>query len=94
MAAAQKELRLPELFAGFDRSGYKEPIRYPVACVPQAWAAGSVFQMLKACLNMKPDAQAGTIDCRGASLPAWLGQVVVKRIQVGDKKVDLQLPLN
>ncbi len=43
---------------------------------------------------MKPDAQTGTIDCQGASLPSWLGQVVVKRIQVGDKKVDLQLPLN
>jgi len=94
VAAAQKELRLPELFAGFDRAAYKEPIRYPVACVPQAWAAGSVFQMLKACLNMKPDAQTGTIDCQGASLPPWLGQVVVKRIQVGDKKVDLRLPLN
>ena len=93
-AAAQSDLRLPELFAGFDREGHKEPVRYPVACVPQAWAAGSVFQIIKACLNMKPDAQTGTIDCQGASLPSWLGQVVVKRIQVGDKKVDLQLPLN
>ncbi len=93
-AAAQSDLRLPELFAGFDRDGHKEPVRYPVACVPQAWAAGSVFQIIKACLNMKPDAKTGTIDCQGASLPSWLGQVVVKRIQVGDKKVDLQLPLN
>lgn len=93
-AAAQSDLRLPELFAGFDRAGNKEPVRYPVACVPQAWAAGSVFQIIKACLNMKPDAKTGTIECQGASLPSWLGQVVVKRIQVGDKKVDLQLPLN
>ncbi len=93
-AAAQSDLRLPELFAGFDRAGHKEPVRYPVACVPQAWSAGSVFQIIKACLNMQPDAKAGTINCGGASLPAWLGQVVVKRIQVGDKKVDLQLPLN
>lgn len=93
-AAAQSDLRLPELFAGFDRAGHKEPVRYPVACVPQAWAAGSVFQIIKACLNMQPNSKTGTIDCGGASMPAWLGQVVVKRIQVGDKKVDLQLPLN
>lgn len=93
-AAAQSDLRLPELFAGFDRSGLKEPVRYPVACVPQAWAAGTVFQMLKACLNMRPDAKTGTIDCRDASLPGWLGQVVVKQIKVGDNTVDLRLPLN
>lgn len=93
-AAAQSDLRLPELFAGFDRCGHKEPVRYPVACVPQAWAAGSVFQMLKACLNMKPNAGAGTLECTSALLPSWLGQVVVKRIQVGGKTVDLQLPLN
>jgi hypothetical protein len=43
---------------------------------------------------MQPNSKTGTIDCGGASMPAWLGQVVVKRIQVGDKKVDLHLPLN
>lgn len=93
-AAAQSDLRLPELYAGFDREGHKEPVRYPVACVPQAWAAGSVFQIIKACLNMQPDAKNGTVNCGGASLPAWLGQVVVKRIQVGGQTVDLRLPLN
>lgn len=87
-------LALFELFAGLVREGHKEPVRYPVACVPQAWAAGSVFQIIKACLNMQPDAKNGTVDCGGASLPAWLGQVVVKRIQVGGQTVDLRLPLN
>jgi len=43
---------------------------------------------------MKPDAKEGSIDCADAALPSWLGQVVVKRIQVGGKTVDLQLPLN
>ena len=28
------------------------PIAYPVACLPQAWAAGSVFMMLQACLGL------------------------------------------
>lgn len=34
--------RLPELFAGFTRAEYGVPVRYPVACHPQAWAAASV----------------------------------------------------
>jgi hypothetical protein len=29
-----------ELFTGFSRNDYDEPIRYPVACHPPAWAAG------------------------------------------------------
>ena len=31
--------RLPELFCGFDRSQFREPVPYPTACSPQAWAA-------------------------------------------------------
>ena len=36
------EYRLPELFCGFDRDVSAVPVPYPVACSPQAWAAGSV----------------------------------------------------
>ena len=38
--------RMPELFCGFDREPGEGPIPYPVACAPQAWAAGSVFLLL------------------------------------------------
>src|SRR5262249_18439809 len=37
--------RLPELFCGFRRREGKAPTQYPVACSPQAWAAGSVFAL-------------------------------------------------
>ena len=33
--------RLPELFGGMARSGHDSPVPYPVACRPQAWAAGA-----------------------------------------------------
>ena len=36
------EHRLPEVFAGFARGDYDRPVHYPVACHPQAWAAGAV----------------------------------------------------
>jgi glycogen debranching enzyme len=47
-AASHFQMRLPELFCGFDREAGEGPIAYPVACLPQAWAAGSVFLMLQA----------------------------------------------
>ncbi|WP_104140360.1 glycogen debranching N-terminal domain-containing protein [Arthrobacter sp. ZGTC131] len=31
--------RLPELFCGFGRDQFPEPVPYPTACSPQAWAA-------------------------------------------------------
>lgn len=33
--------RIPELFCGFTRRAEHGPVAYPVACAPQAWAAGS-----------------------------------------------------
>src|SRR5262245_7756473 len=35
--------RMPELFCGFPKDLGEGPIRYPVACAPQAWAAGAVM---------------------------------------------------
>ena len=35
--------RLPELFAGFDRTATPDLVPYPTACAPQAWATGAIF---------------------------------------------------
>ncbi len=48
--------RLPELFGGFHRGEYDVPIKYPVACSPQAWSAGTIPYMLSASLGFTPDA--------------------------------------
>lgn len=61
VACAQPDMRLPELFAGFARhtggkGDEKAPVRYPVSCSPQAWAAGAVFMMLAASLDINPRA--------------------------------------
>jgi glycogen debranching enzyme len=47
-----EHLRLPELFCGFTRRSPSKPVAYPVACSPQAWAAGSPFLMLQAMLGI------------------------------------------
>ncbi len=54
-AAAHFDMRLPELFCGFARAGAESPVAYPVACLPQAWAAASTFGMLQACLGVTVD---------------------------------------
>jgi glycogen debranching enzyme len=45
--------RLPELFAGFGRGEAHEPVQYPTACRPQAWASGSIFLMLRAMVGLE-----------------------------------------
>lgn len=82
--------RLPELYCGFDRDGRAVPVRYPVACVPQAWAAGCIFHMLKACFNIVPDAFNNRLRIVNPSLPSWLGKVTVNGLRIGDARLDLE----
>src|ERR687895_137486 len=64
--------RMPELFCGFTRRAGEGPTHYPVACAPQAWAAGSVFMLLQACIGLEVDARASTLHISNARLPLFL----------------------
>lgn len=88
-AATHFHLRLPELFCGFERNPGEPPIAYPVACLPQAWAAGSVFLMLQAALGVRIDAVAGTVEIDDPILPAGIDRLNVTNLRVGDGVVDL-----
>jgi glycogen debranching enzyme len=83
--------RMPELFCGFARRPGEGPTRYPVACMPQAWAAGAVYLMLEACLGMSIDAPARRIAFNRATLPAWLNQVRLENLSIGGASLDLLL---
>jgi glycogen debranching enzyme len=41
VSTGARDFRLPEVFCGFDRSERATVVAYPVACIPQAWAARS-----------------------------------------------------
>jgi glycogen debranching enzyme len=84
-----RDARLPELFCGFDRASSPFPVPYPVACSPQAWAAGATFQLLEAMLGLAPDAADHELELRGPMLPAWLPEVRLHNLVVGDAVVDL-----
>jgi glycogen debranching enzyme len=81
--------RLPELICGFTRRG-REPTLYPVACAPQAWAAGAVFLMLAASLGIHIDAPARRISFSRGRLPESIDWIRLTDLKVGDATVDLQ----
>jgi glycogen debranching enzyme len=90
-AASQfRDYRLPEVFVGFDRSYASSPVQYPVACNPQAWAAGTVPSMLTSVLGLQPDAFAHRLRIRKPHLPAQLSWVELRDLRVGDAQVNLR----
>jgi len=84
------DYRLPELFAGFSRDEFDEPVPYPVACQPQAWAAGSIPFLLKWGLGLSPDALNKRLRVVRPSLPRWLQQVEVTGLELGTARIDLR----
>lgn len=53
-AATRFDDRLPELFCGFDRNTYPDPIPYPTSCSPQAWAAATPIHLIRVLLRFVP----------------------------------------
>jgi glycogen debranching enzyme len=89
-AASYMELRrLPELFCGFQRNRARGPTLYPVACAPQAWAAGTPFMLLQASLGLEFDPDRHEILLRSPRLPAFLDEVTLRHLQLGGSSVDL-----
>jgi glycogen debranching enzyme len=83
-------LRLPELFCGFPRQANQEPVRYPVACLPQAWASSACFALLEAVLGLEVDALCGRVTLRKPRLPRFLDRLDVERLRVGSERLDLR----
>ena len=83
--------RLPELFCGFVRRPGQGLTRYPVACNPQAWAAGSAFMVLQACLGLSIVASEQKVIFNHPILPDFIDKMQIKNLTVGTASVDLLL---
>jgi glycogen debranching enzyme len=81
--------RLPELFCGFPRVPGYGPTPYPVACSPQAWAAGVVSQLLGEMLGLEPEARENRLTFRRPVLPEWLPWVEVRGLRLKQSRVDV-----
>jgi glycogen debranching enzyme len=87
--AVHFEMRLPELFCGFPRAPGEPPVAYPVACLPQAWAAGSIFMMLQACLGISVDGWKGEISVDHPRLPIGIDQLRLDFLRMGQTHAEL-----
>ena len=83
--------RLPELFCGLERRAGESPTLYPVACSPQAWAAGAIFMLLESCLGIAVDAPAKQVLFRQPCLPAEIPELRILHLRVAGASVDLLL---
>ncbi|QHA09936.1 glycogen debranching protein [Streptomyces broussonetiae] len=73
--------RLPEMFAGEQRSAGSAPVPHPAACRPAATAAASAIMVLIALAGIRPDIPARTVTlCPVRSAP--LGELVLTGLRV------------
>ncbi len=83
--------RPPEVFAGIQRDGdFDFPILYPAgANIPQAWATGSIFHMIRSILGLRADAPHKRLYVR-PTLPDWLPDVELHSLRVGPCSLSLR----
>jgi glycogen debranching enzyme len=83
--------RLPELFCGFVRMPGQGPVLYPVACSPQAWASGAVFQLVQACLGLTFAVEKPQLRFHHPELPASIDWMRIEGLRIGEGSIDLVL---
>ena len=82
--------RLPELFCGFDRAEYPQPLPYPTSCSPQAWAAATPVQLLRTLLRFDPCIPCGRVRFAPA-LPAELGELSIDRFSLAGQELSIHV---
>jgi glycogen debranching enzyme len=83
--------RPPEVFAGVKREGEVSfPVLYPAgANIPQAWATGSIFHMIRTILGLRADAPHKKLYV-DPTLPDWIPDIELQGLQVGNCKLDIR----
>jgi glycogen debranching enzyme len=90
MTSVQSYQRPPELLCGYERNDDNAPVQYPVACTPQAWATGSVFQLLQMIVNLVPDAPNNCLRIIDPALPESINRLTLHNLRVGPTILDLE----
>ncbi len=80
--------RLPELFCGFGRDEYPEPVPYPTSCSPQAWAAAAPIHLIRALLRFDPQLHRRELWVDPV-LPRAFTPLRVEGVALGDARIDL-----
>ncbi|MCA4134561.1 glycogen debranching N-terminal domain-containing protein [Arthrobacter sp. M4] len=89
-AAEYSDGRLPELFCGFDRNMFKEPVPYPTACSPQAWAATAPILLITALMRYDAHIFHGGMWLDPA-LPGSYGDVHISNAPMGAGRITIDV---
>jgi glycogen debranching enzyme len=81
--------RLPELFCGHSAERGK-PVRYPVACSPQAWAAATPLVFVPAMLGLRLDYPSRRLTLRPI-LPEGMNELSVRHMRLGSGSLDIRV---
>ncbi len=89
-----RAFRLPELLGGHERERAVTPTLYPRANSPQAWSASAAVQLVQALLGLYPLAPARVLALVRPRLPAWLPELQLTGLRVGDAVISLRFWLD
>lgn len=80
---------VPEAVGGYDRFTHPSPGAYPRANSPQAWNVSQLPLVAQMMLGLRAAAVLETLAL-DPILPAWVPELVVKKLRVGSATVDLR----
>lgn len=83
--------RLPELLCGIPRRRGQGPTFYPVACIPQAWAAAAPLSLLQSCLGLGFDPVGRRVSFNEPVMPDFLNHITLRRLSIGSGWADVAL---
>ncbi|WP_426303285.1 glycogen debranching N-terminal domain-containing protein [Arthrobacter sp. R-11] len=89
-AAEYTDGRLPELFCGFDRGQVAEPVPYPTACSPQAWAATSPIMLITSLMRYDAHISRGGFWMDPA-LPASYGDLHITNAPIAGGRITIDI---
>ncbi len=90
MTIAQPYQRPPELFCGYEHDGFTTPVQYPVACSPQAWASGTIFQLISIMINLVPNAANNQLNIIDPCLLNSINRLSIQNLRIGQTLLDLE----
>lgn len=85
--------RLPELFCGLDRTTYPNPVPYPAACSPQAWAAAAPIHLIRMLMRFDPALPWNELWL-APELPKGFGQFRVDNIPLAGNRIAINITEN
>jgi glycogen debranching enzyme len=86
-AARSSEHRLPEAYSGYDRSFGRQPVPFPLACSPQAWASGAGMLFVRTMLGLDVKNGRIVLDPR---IPAKIGRIMLAGRNAFGRRWDIE----